>query len=283
MLGRLDCVAEAEAKVTYAPDWSIKAGATRTPHLSTIDAIVLASWMAQFHLISIGVDADAITHAWVSELSVRAGSQPVETIEAVPVRILHESTSPSESPGWSASILKIDVGMLMVELTIQHENASGPALPAPGVANGERFKPDVYARLFNSTQHQAEVTSLTESAIECRVDLVLQAGSADGLSGAYWPELTFMDCVVIGGQMAEILNHARSGTARDSSSTLWMRRIRFKAPHPSTQVSSVGWGRIIKSNEFERDGMKFSMFDMEGAILGVQMSVSCAERTTAGR
>jgi hypothetical protein len=274
-------VARASASVEYAPDWSLRDGVARTPHLSTIDALVLAGWMAEAFLHVHGLNSTNICRAWMSEVKVRAGSRPVESLGSVPVELTRAQTAPSLDRTGVQSVLELQVGSMGLLMKLEHAGLG--TAPESLVVPAASCRPDVFTRLFQTTQHDCSVTALTSDEIECTIDLSQAVNEGQGLSSAHWPYATLMDGVVLGGQMAETISRSRAISRGDESPQLWMRRMRFQAPFPSADRSRIASAKVVKRGGFQRDGLLFATFEMEADILGVFMSGAFAETSDISR
>src|SRR2546430_787675 len=81
--------------VEYPVDWSRKsANVDLRPHLSTVDALVLAARAAELYLHhAFGLDLSARRTAWLRRVDIRAGAQPYEDgLDALDVTVAHRGT-----------------------------------------------------------------------------------------------------------------------------------------------------------------------------------------------
>lgn len=231
--------ASAEASVTavgriqYPTQWSTKSsGSTAPPHLSTIDAAVLSVRMLEAVLIAhCGLSAAQVGRAWLESLSIRAGTQPVESLSAV--LLSSRLVSQTAVEGGHVSSFESRIGSLMVNARIRHEGASerqGDDVEPAAAMDGE----GPLTALFRRTTHRTRIQEidLENRSLQCTHQVMPRDGKASGLESAYWPAVTLIDCLVLAGQMAQVLIYASDSVNRDSTNNLWMRRATFLALPP---------------------------------------------------
>lgn len=241
LLGQVACeirgdqaVLTGSAAVAYPSDWSHRGSVERAPHLSTLDAMVLAARLCEVYLAEgLGLGPEAVTRAWVARMSVRAGAHPGESLARIAVSA---TGSPADATAGSPAASRLDarIGPLSVAMLVHHEvpPASRRTVPRE-VRAPATWGP--HTGLFKATALRSEVVSLDagEAGLTCRHE-VLPASDvrATGLAAAYWPQVALADCLVLGGQMAQVLVQAVRGLDRDQAGDLWMRRVTFETTDP---------------------------------------------------
>ncbi|MFI0238028.1 AvrD family protein [Streptomyces sp. NPDC016845] len=251
--GRPGARVTARGTLTYPRDWSRKAGSgDLRPHLSSIDALVLAASLAEIHIArSFGLTPAQRRRVWLRHADVRAGSSPHEELTDFPVR--GELTDVAGADGGEsvlASTFECRVGRLRVRCTLVHEQGAGSGGPVTYADEKQALGPA-------GTRHYGEGYKQREQYGEqVRVDLerqrvrVLQrvvAQDADasapthGAEAAYGPSVSLVDALVGVAQLAQILLYAQDGLARGDSDTLWMRRFVISARTP---VRPLGRGFV---------------------------------------
>lgn len=233
---------EAVGIARYPEAWSVDGdGHNRTPHLSSVDAIVLP-------LLSLERDAsssEALQNQYVSSIALRAGSAPWERLSAIPMR-LHHATRPDGTE------VSGTVGNIRVEL---HTSRSGPAaLPAAGRAS-------VYGGLFQETRcHTRDLTRKGQRVLTCRHEAEFSSASpATGLEASTWPSLTVLDYLVTLGQVTQALVYAAAGVSRATAGPLWMRTMRVERSGPPNRANEgdfVSRAEIISDRLLERGGRR---------------------------
>ena len=248
----------ARGTLTYPQDWSRKSGARELrPHLSSIDALVLAVTLAEVHLgQAFGLTAAQQRRTWLRQADVRAGSSPHEDLADFPVegRLLTSDgpeagdtspatstpTNPASAETTSTSTtFSCRVGGLRVRCTLVHERggrAEGPATfadasqalgPASARHYGEGYK--------NRDQYADHVhVDLERQRIQGRQRIVTEhpGTEAHGAEAAYGPSVSPVDALVGVAQLAQALLYAQDGLTRGGTDTLWMRRFALEARTP---------------------------------------------------
>ena len=243
----------------YPADWSAGGdGALRLPHLSTIDAIVLAVTAAEAYLRSVdGLGDSEIAHVWIADIDIRAGAVPWDLLDAIPVkcsRTAHEAV-----PGGMESTFTSRIAAMTVVLRVRTAPTARTILQSREPYSRAPFKivPGPLTDGYRHATHPVSLERITPSdSIVMHARHGVRAGGADayaGLEGAYWPSATIIDCLVVSSQMAQALIFAAPGLNRSSVSNLWMRRARFTATVPPAQadVENVAL-RIVRSKSFAR-------------------------------
>lgn len=225
------------ASLRYPRSWSEKDGRALVPHVSSIDAFVLAAQLAEVLLVlSLGLRDEERTRAWVRSVDLRSGAQPQEDLESVPLsaRLVATSTGPREV----ASTVEARVGTLTTVLVVAHPpGARGRPVDGPVVLDDllgpalERFHAGGYTA---SSQEIVDVE--VDDARGVRAAVVPSADRAVppscDLGGSYRPGVTFVDAIVGLAQVSEVLLYALDAVDRARSHTMWMRRVRLETPVP---------------------------------------------------
>ncbi|MGW1978219.1 AvrD family protein [Streptomyces sp. NPDC001889] len=235
----------ARGTLTYPRDWSRKSGAGELrPHLSSIDALVLAATLAEVQVNrAFGLTAGEARRTWLRQADVRAGSSPHEDLDDFPVegRLLSVD-GPTGARSARSSTFDCRIGGLRVRVTLAHEAGSGrvtgpaaytdtaSALGPPGARHyGEGYK--------NRDQHADRVhVDLDRNRVRGR-QRVVAPGETDGenlgAETAYGPSVSLIDALVGVAQLAQVLLYAQDGLSRGSSNTLWMRRFVIRTENPA--------------------------------------------------
>jgi len=223
----------------YPEAWSRKGSRALVPHVSSIDAFVVATELVEVLLaVSLGLRAEERASAWVRSLDLRSGTRPQEDLGAVPVSA--ELVATAEGDGSSVATVEARVGTLTVVLGVVHPPARGArAVPAGRVSAQDvlgpasaRFHAGGYVA---SSQHIADV-ELGADAQGVRATVVPSSDVGTGpfrdLGSSYLPGVTFIDAIVGLAQVSEVLLYALDAVDRARSNTMWMRRVRLETPEP---------------------------------------------------
>ncbi|MEV1027041.1 AvrD family protein [Streptomyces sp. NPDC050264] len=241
---RPDALVTARGTLTYPRDWSRKSGAgDLRPHLSSIDALVLAANLAEVHIArAFGLSPAQRRRVWLRHADVRAGSTPHEELADFPVRgRLLAVDGPAGEDSTLASTFECRVGQLKVRCTLVHEQGGEAREPATYSDERQALGP-ARTRHYGTGYKQHD-----QYAEQVRVDLerqevrglqrvVAEDADADpltcGAEAAYGPSVSLVDALVGVAQLAQILLYAQDGLDRGSSDTLWMRRFVISARTP---------------------------------------------------
>ncbi|MFJ9539691.1 AvrD family protein [Streptomyces sp. NPDC101225] len=237
----------ARGTLTYPRDWSRKSGARELrPHLSSIDALVMAVTLAEIHLgRAFALTAAQQRRTWLRQADVRAGSSPHEDLADFPVdgRILAvdgpESGGAASADTATTTTFGCRVGGLRVRCSLVHErggrvegpatfadvaNALGPAGArhyGEGYKNRDQYAEHVHVDLERQRIHGRQ-----------RIVTVRPDAEAHGAEAAYGPSVSPVDALVGVAQLAQTLLYAQDGLARGSTDTLWMRRFALETRTP---------------------------------------------------
>jgi len=256
-------LATARGTLTYPRDWSRKSGARELrPHLSSIDALVLAVTLAEVHLgRAFALTAAQQRRTWLRQADVRAGSSPHEDLADFPVegRLLACEGPELGGAAPTSTTFGCRVGGLRVRCTLVHERG-GPAAGPAAFADASQALGPAGARHYgegykNRDQYAEHVhVDLERQRIQGRQRVVATGPGteAHGAEAAYGPSVSPVDALVGVAQLAQALLYAQDGLARGSSDTLWMRRFVIDTRTPvrplgrefATTVRTAG-GRLL--------------------------------------
>lgn len=258
--------ARAIARLGYPADWSTKSGSrSLRPHLSTIDAAVLAIELAEIYLVcAFGLKEEQRRSMWLRRLVMKAGAEPQEDLTEFPVRAVHRGTDAGPSAGttpraatatgtaadpearetWAFSELECQVGAIKVGLEIAHAAGNGGAATAAlWLADG--FLGDPAGRFYGEgfrkrTQYIRDVTiDLASQQVTSLCDIVPDDPSDnydEGFSGRFQPSVSAVDGIIVLAQLAQSLLYSLDRLDRSSSNTLWMRRVTLESTGPERKL-----------------------------------------------
>lgn len=240
------------ASVGYPVSWSVKRGGAEPPHLSTVDALVLSARLAEVLLVDrLGLREQARAGSWLRAVSLRPGARPQLDLDDVPVRAELEHTVPAMpamphgTTGAAVSTVRCHVGSFGARLELVHPTGPGPV--APG--GGPRGVEDVLGPLdgqYHGTgyrQVRRDLGRVTlEPGVRARARLALDAGavtSRHGLESAHGLVPSLLDGLLACAQVSQVLMYDADGLTRESTSTLWARRVDLRRAGPPVGVAAV--------------------------------------------
>lgn len=239
------------ATATYPHDWSVKSGGdVIQPHLSSIDAVVLAASLAEVH-VRIAHDLDDEQHgrSWLTALDVRAGSKPQTQLAGVPVTArLADATARAEQ-GELDSTYDCQIGTLAVRCTFRHPDPGRPPAPTSSALFSQLedalgpWEQRVYGgahQRSRQTFHHVAVDDEAPAA-SCQVRIAYDADPSNviGAESAHAPSVSAVDTIVSMAHLIQATLYSLDDVGRGDSDTLWMRRLRLTATTPHRPVGSA--------------------------------------------
>ncbi|MEU1886431.1 AvrD family protein [Micromonospora sp. WMMD987] len=266
--------------VDYPVDWSRKDGRRRAPHLSTIDALVVAARTTEQALVASGVPASDLPAAFVRSVRIRAGARPVEQLGRIDVRCTRRGTPrPVEEPARSAavrSVFEVAIGTMRTDIEVEHPAARvgrHRTAPAEPPADG------LYVAGFAERRLSIDGIHADLDALAISGDVRLGATrppSRTGLEGGYLPAVTLFDAFVTALQLGQVLLYAHDRVSRDVTNNLWMRQTRIVRNRPTAQGHAPVWAstRLTNVDLLGKGGHRWRVADVVGELAGIQVSCS---------
>lgn len=237
-----------KASVHYPARWSVKDEPNELgPHLSTVDAAVLAVALGECHLVHArGLDTAQRRRAWVRSLEVRAGAEPLLDLEDfdVEARVTDSRPAPLSLCG-HVTTLESRVGGIKTRCEIEHE----PGRVETGAESfarseellgerGTRYYADGYKRVQRDIE---DLRILPQAGAALGLVTVEEPGEGelgDGLGAAYGPVLRPIDGIISVAQLAQAMLYRLDEVDRGHSNTLWMRRLAIAAESPHQPIAN---------------------------------------------
>ncbi|MFM9445715.1 AvrD family protein [Streptomyces acidiscabies] len=283
--------ATATASVGYPGDWSAKGTGGLVPHLSTIDALVLAARTAELLLThAYGLDVGARSRMWLRRVVIRAGGSPQEDLARLPV---HGTARPAESvavaDGLRTSAVGVTIGSMHVRCEVQHEDQGGYR-PSQGAlyedADTALGAPDgqYYAELFRRRGQRVTHLAVDAPAGSADAEVALTPAPGEsagtGLEAAYAPSASMVDAIAVMGQLAQILMYELDGLTRGGSDTLWLRRAELATDLPLRAVDRAFpvHARVADSRLVDIDDHQWRVCDLSYGFHGITGTFSVTHR-----
>jgi hypothetical protein len=234
----------ARANLTYPEDWSAKsAGEQLTPHLSTLDAAVVAVQLAELYLsTTLELGEQQRRALWVRRLSIKAGAAPQEQLDDVALSVRRASTERHAATG--VSRMEGRVGALATVCEVVHDRDLRAARQTDDVIDADEVLGDPATRYFGRGFQQRDydlrdvVVADDGAAVSATTRVSGDAIHPDGLSGKFQPAITFVDGMIVLAQLSQSLLYVLDDINRTASSTLWMRRVEISGPPPHQRIGS---------------------------------------------
>jgi hypothetical protein len=285
--------ARAQASLSYPADWSRKSSAVLRPHLSTIDALVLATQISEAYLThTYGLDSAERRRMWLAGVEIRAGQVPQENLRRVAVEARHTAAllpPAGDEPLFSA--LACRVGTLRVGCEVRHDRGRAPRTAQRyasmevllGGADGR-----VYGNAYRCRSHDISDVHMSDDrrSVTARIAVNVPAASAapDGIEGLYQPSLSMVDFVVALAQLAQVLAYELDAIDRGVSGTLWMRRVHLVAQKPPERLPDQlrGTVRVDRSALVPYAGGVWRTLEVTGSCGHIHAQASIAHRLPSG-
>lgn len=254
--------ADTLVKLTYPADWSAKPGLELRPHLSTIDAYVIAVQLADLILDRSGVSPASRTGSFITSVRFDAGSTPQDvdlqvacqaTLSAAPTH--RDPTSAWEWPFACA------IGSIRIDLTLTCPEPPNPATPAEQLNIDDALGPAenrFYASGYRDRVHHINHPIITDhSSITALIGIDTPPGQNEwsDIEGALTGNVTILDCLLAQSQMSQALLYSLDGLTRNQANTMWMRHVRIAATQPNrpyrepfAATAAVTGSRIVPLN-----------------------------------
>ncbi|WFE42352.1 AvrD family protein [Micromonospora sp. WMMD998] len=274
--------------VEYPDDWSSKpvVDAPR-PHLSTVDALVVAVQLAEALLVRVhGLDEERRRRMWLRSFAMKAGATPQLHLVGIPATGRRESVLPAlDGPGALVSRFDIKVGTIRVTCDIGHDGGDG-------ASSGEWSEISellgdsasrVYGRGFTRRQQlitdlEVDVPAGAVRGLMLMTDAAPPPGGWTGFSAHYEPALSMVDCLIAMAQLAQVLMYDCDGVERAETGNLWMRRVAMSARTPYQPITNafVANGMVVNGRHIDRAGARWSLYDLSGVCQGIETTASLA-------
>lgn len=236
-----DAAADGVARVIYPLDWSLKAGAAREAHLSTVDAIRIAG------AVRSALAADRMS--WLGEygyersLIVRAGARPFTDLNSVPIRTAVERPAPD-----TVRLLH-SVGSLKVQ------------------SEWTRSRPPTLADDDWRTGEATRVQLATDSRVSCTYERRTSVLSS----------VSFLEVMMLTAQMSQVALYQGDAERRARSGNMWMRRAAFHRHTPTPRRVAVVELELLNRRELTVGGRVVGTADVvANDVFGVQVTASLA-------
>jgi hypothetical protein len=234
----------ARARLSYPGDWSAKAaGKQLTPHLSTLDAAVVAVQLAELHLsTTFGLGAQQRRALWIRRLSIKAGAAPQEQLDDVALSVRRASTERHAATG--VSRMEGRVGALSTMCEVVHDRDLRAARQTSDPIDADKILGDPARRYFGRGFQERDydlrdvVVADDHAAVSATTRVSGDAIHPDGVSGKFQPAITFVDGMIVLAQLAQSLLYALDDIDRTASNTLWMRRVEISGPPPHQRLGT---------------------------------------------
>lgn len=283
---RITGTVSATARVDYPADWSTTSTRPGEPHLSTVDALLIAGQLAEAYLThGHRLDPDTRARMWLRGFDMTAGSAAVTDLAAIPVggRRVTMRLGP-----WGTNAVisgfEFHVGSLRLATQVQHEVGTPVLKPATWPDLEQLLGPAEqrhYGRGFARRRHDIRDVTIESDRQRAHATVHVEnpeLGHPQGLAAGYEPALSFIDATVCTAQLAQVLAYHLEAVDRDETDTLWMRRFAMRADTPAVPIAEPVdmAARVLRRWRMDRMGKSWRTYRMDGHIAGITTTASLA-------
>jgi hypothetical protein len=274
--------------VRYPADWSKKQQSVELqPHLSSIDAFVIAARLNELYLTAyFGLDNTMQTSAWIKAFSIRTLGKPQVSLDKLPVYLRHLTTTLDTGTVCKhVTTTRCEIGMLQVECEIEH-GAHRLCLDAQGRFDGPALNKDNYHYYqCGYKQYDRRIESVSLDVMRKQATAVVrvhelcppESGCVVGLGSAYIPSLTFVDGILVAAQLAQALLYKVDKLKRAETNNLWMRRISASCRTPFLPTNAfMAVINVRDTRTVQRGDAVWRIADIEANIQGIKGIYSVA-------
>ena len=268
------------ATVSYPGDWSLKSASSELrPHLSSIDAVVLAAEVAECCLaLTLGLHSEQRRRMWIRSVTVRAGAVPLLDLSGfdVSAAVTRSEPAPLTLCG-HVSTVECRVGPIKVAYEIEHEPGQPGQPKSRHAVENLLEEPEgrYYGGGYKKTAREiCDIDADSQSGqVEARIRITEQTAARprEGIGAAYHPCLTPVDVIVTTAQLAQVMIYSSDTLTRDKTNTLWMRHFSFRLSTPYQPITNPGIASLTatRSRVIPMAGQTWRTLEMTGTLLGI--------------
>lgn len=283
---RITGTVTATARVDYPADWSTKTTSPVGPHLSTVDALIIAGQLAEAYLAhGHRLDPSARARMWLRSFDMTAGAAAQTQLAGIAA---HGRRSSMRIGPWGTntviSTFDFRIGTVRLSCQVQHDVGTPVLVPATWphidlLLGGAAHRH--YGRGFTRRRHQIRDVvvdaNLQQAHAAVHVEDTLPA-SPHGMAASYEPALSLVDATVCTAQLAQVLAYQLEHVKREETDTLWMRGFGMRTDTPALPITDplTMSGRVVQRKRLDRMGKSWRTYRMDGGIGGIQAVASLA-------
>ncbi|WP_026122737.1 AvrD family protein [Nocardiopsis halotolerans] len=273
----------ATVDVNYPADWSKKdVGDDLTPHLSTIDVMVIGARCAETLLErKFGLSEDDIGAAWIRKVVIRAGTSPQEDLVGVPLTATVSKSTPQDDEKRVVSTFDTRVGPMLARVQVEHPAGTESDVDDWSTLGGRADR--YWGTGFRQEDQLIENVDVDLNVLRCRADVKLQkVDHAAGLGSRQPSRVTVVDGFVTLLQLAQVLLYELDGLDRSSSDTLWMQQVVLRQGDSSSTARDTGAVSLVISDHqlLDMPDGQWRNAELRGEAGTVAMTAAFAHRVS---
>jgi len=288
-------VLRARASLSYPADWSTKANDTSLrPHLSTVDALLLAIQLTEVYLTHAGdFELEQRRRMWLRSFTMRAGATPTENLGDFPIEAMHVDREPAPfTLCGEISTFACVIGAIKVRCTIEHEPVRTLRLGG-GYSSVDEVLGCETRRYYGTGYKQRDQLMRAvefdpdRRQVEALVSVVGPTGSdlPDlGFGGEYQPSVSPLESLTVLAQLSQVLLYETDRLTRDETKTMWMRSVTMESltPYHSVKYPSVAGVKATNVKTLNLGGGVWRAFDVDAQFQGFRFTSALAHELPAG-
>ncbi len=249
------------AKIDYQGLWSEKSGVQLTPHLSTIDAMILSILCTEKYFISKYEDLN-IEKLFLTRFEIKAGSKPIENTEEI--KVISDNVHICND----CFKFKYKINGMAVYLEFIDLSKFNIDLESNYVEKHDFETINYFSNHLKNVIHDIINIECNESEIQCNViKYEIDKPRYFGLSSELSNYDSALEWIVIASQITQVLSYYYDKLERKNSNNLWMRHIQGEFYTPfSLSETEVVTGKIDKSKIASFDNKTWRTFELSGGI-----------------
>lgn len=243
-------------------NWSKKKNFVLTPHLSSLDGIILSILIVEKYLEMVK-PVVSLASLFIDSFEIKAGATPIEDLTHIPIKL---TTIKKDQDRYEAKVeilgMKITLSLTQYELT----TAITTDTTASYTSN----------HLKNLRHDLVNIDLLTEKYAICDVVReVIHESAYKGIESAYSHTISILEWLIIVSQFAQVMAYNFDKMNRCDSDTLWMRTIKAKIKAPVQDVTPMMIiGEIVKSTSIRRGDDEWRILELQGGTIDEEVIFS---------
>lgn len=232
---------EASAEIEYPSAWSTKTSRELQPHLSSIDALSIASQLAEAYLrVVYGLEGRAADELKIARSVLKPGPTPTTDLANVAARcVFADALGVDAVSGRQRSLFNARVGTMAVELLIEH--AAATPREATGTWNDVAEVLGPLDCNYYASAHTIPVSTLTDitfdesgERVSATLDLEVpnEKRILTGMGAAHYPSVSEITTIVTVAQLAQALFYRYDDVRREQSNNFWLRKLVLVSHEP---------------------------------------------------
>lgn len=239
--------------------WSVKDGLEMTPHLSTIDAIIL-SIMAIEKKYEKSQPEWPLSRYYLSSFQIKAGNAAEENLENIQIELLQE-----ERVGQEKIAFWLKVGQLHVQCALELLPES-VQLKSQNKTGANYLENHLKAVTHQLTNIQITPNYEIMSDIQTVRSVKAKTGEgAQGLNSLVATHMSLIEWLIIFAQLSQVEAYHHDALERDQTDVYWMRQVSaamdknyFLEADPQVVIGRIDDVKILKFRQEEWHVFKMS-------------------------